>query len=118
MSLQFSLTGQWVMLLPAKFCIPKIICDSISSSGNCQCPKYSNIQTDKDIEHMRPDIVCINKEKWECQTIDFVIPSDENIAIKEQKEIDKDEDLRTELQNVWNVKVVVIPEVIGALGTM
>ena len=48
----------------------------------------------------------------------FAIPGDQNIAIKEQEKIDKYQDLRIELQKVWNVKVVVIPVVIGALGTM
>ena len=54
----------------------------------------------------------------ECQIIDFAIPGDQNVAIKEQLKIDKYHDLRIELQKVWNVKVVVIPAVIGTLGTM
>ena len=52
------------------------------------------------------------------QIIDFANPGDQNIAIKEQEKIDKYQDLKIELQKVWNVKVVVIPVVIGALGTM
>ena len=39
----------------------------------------------------------------------------QKIVIKEQKKIDKYQVLITELQKVWNVKVVVIPVVIGAL---
>ena len=35
-----------------------------------------NIQTDKVIDHRRPDIVFINKLKRECQIIDFAIPGD------------------------------------------
>ena len=50
----------------------------------------------------------------ECQIIDFAIPGDQNIAIKAVKY----QDLRIELKKVWNVKVVVILVVIGALGTM
>ena len=64
------------------------------------------------------DIVCIKKQKREVQIIDFAIPGDQNIAIKEQEKTDKYQDLRIELQKVWNVKVVVIPVIIGALGTM
>ena len=52
------------------------------------------------------------------QIIDFANPGDQNIAIKEKEKIDKYQDLKIELQKVWNVKVVVIPVVIGALGTM
>ena len=66
------------------------------------------------IEHRRPGIVCINKQMRECQIIDFAIPGDQNIAIKAVKY----QDLRIELKKVWNVKVVVILVVIGALGTM
>ena len=57
-----------------------------------------NIQTDKVIEDRRPDIVCINKRKREGQITDFAIPSDQNIAIKEQAKMEKYQELRTELQ--------------------
>ena len=56
--------------------------------------------------------------KKECQIIDLAIPGDQNIAIKEQEKNDKYQDLKIELHKIWNVKVVVIPVVIGALGTM
>ena len=39
-------------------------------------------------------------------------------AINEQKKIDKYKDLRIKLQKIWNIKAVVIPVVIGALGTI
>ena len=45
--------------------------------------------------------------KIECQFIDFPITGDQNIAIKEQEKFDKE---------VWNVQLVTIPVVIGALG--
>ena len=66
-----------------------------------------NIQTDKVIEHRRPDKTCINKQKRKCLITDFAIPRDQNIAVKEQEKIDKYQDLRIELQKVWNVKAVV-----------
>ena len=56
--------------------------------------------------------------KKECQIIDLAIPGDQNIAIKEQEKNDKYQDLKIELRKIWDVKVVVIPVVIGALGTM
>ena len=56
-----------------------------------------HIQTEKVIEHRRPDIVRINKQKRECQIIDFAIPGDQNIAIKEQEKIEKYQHLRIEL---------------------
>ena len=53
-----------------------------------------NIQTDDVIEHKRPDIVRINKQKRERQISDLAIPGDQNTAINEQKKIDKCQDLR------------------------
>ena len=61
------------------------------------------------------DIVCINKQKRDCQIIGFAILGGQNIAIKEQEKFDKYQDLRIELQKV---KVVVILVIIDALGTM
>ena len=58
----------------------------------------------------------MSTSKIECQIIDFAISGDRNIVIKEQEKIDKYQVLIIELQKVWNVKVVVIPVVIAALG--
>ena len=58
----------------------------------------------------------MSTSKIECQIIDFAISGDRNIVIKEQEKIDKYQVLIIELQKVWNVKVVVTPVVIGALG--
>ena len=58
----------------------------------------------------------MSTSKIECQIIDFAISGDRNIVIKEQEKIDKYQVLIIELQKVWNVKVVVIPVAIGALG--
>ena len=58
----------------------------------------------------------MSTSKIECQIIDFAISGDRNIVIKEQEKIDKYQVLIIELQKVWNVKVVVIPVVTGALG--
>ena len=57
----------------------------------------------------------MSTSKIECQIIDFAISGDRNIAIKEQEKIDKYHVIIIELQKVWNVKVVVLPVVIGAL---
>ena len=57
----------------------------------------------------------MSTSKIECQIIDFAISGDQNIVIKEEEKIDKYQVLIIELQKVWNVKVVVIPVVIGAV---
>ena len=40
------------------------------------------IQTDKEMEHGRPDIVVLDKEKRECKIINIAVPGDENIKVK------------------------------------
>ena len=73
---------------------------------------------DKVIEHRWTGIVCIGKQRRECEITNFVILGDQNVAIKKQEKIDKYHDLRIELQKIWFVMGVVISGVIGALGTM
>ena len=50
--------------------------------------------------------------------MDFVIPADHRVKIKESEKRDKYLDLAKELKKLWNIKVMVIPIVIGALGTI
>ena len=50
--------------------------------------------------------------------MDVVIPSDGNIREKEHKVLEKHSGLKEELENIWSVKVAVVPIVIGALGAV
>ena len=65
------------------------------------------IQTFKETEHRRPDIVVIDRQKRECKII--------SIAVKELEKITKYQDLRLEVQKLWNGKATVIPIAVGAL---
>ena len=71
-----------------------------------------SIQTDKDIEQRRPDIVVIDQEKRECKILDIAVPEDQNLKVKELGKVTKYQDLRL----MWDVKATVIPIVVGALG--
>ena len=50
--------------------------------------------------------------------IDMTVPSDRNIALKETEKKCKYKDLELEIQRMWHMKTVVIPVVVGALGTV
>ena len=76
------------------------------------------IQTDKEIEHRRSDIVVIDKEKRERKIIDIAVPGDQNIKVKELEKISKYQDLRLQVQKLWDIKATVIPIVVGAFGTV
>ena len=50
--------------------------------------------------------------------MDFVVPADHKIKLKEGEKRDKYLDLARELKKLWNMKVTIIPIVIGAFGTV
>ena len=62
-------------------------------------------------------MMIIDKEKKLCLIVDFAVPSDHRIS-KEREKIEKYQDLKREVQKLWNMKAKIIPIVIGALGTI
>ena len=50
--------------------------------------------------------------------IEFAILADHRVKMKESKKIDKYLDLARELKRPWNMKVTVVPIIVGALGTV
>ena len=78
-----------------------------------------NIQTDHLIPARRPDLIIINKQKKRtCKIVDFAVPADQRINLKECEKKDKYLDLARELKKLWNMKVTIVPILIGALGTI
>ena len=74
-----------------------------------------SIQTDHVLEAPRPDAVVVDKKKRSCKIIDFAVPGDSRIEEEEDK-IETYQDLGRELRKIWNVKVKIIPLVVGSLG--
>ena len=66
------------------------------------------IQKDNLILARRPDLIVINKENWTCKIVD----------IAEYEKEDKYLDLARELKKLWNMKVMIIPIMIGAFTTV
>ena len=105
---QFDHTNKWYMHNPA----PVLENDSHKLLWDF------NIQTDHLIPARRPDLIIINKRKRICKIIDFAVPEDNRINWKESEKKDKYLDLDRELKKLWNMKVTIVPIVIGALGTV
>ena len=59
-----------------------------------------------------------NKKKKICKVVDFAVPADHRIKLKESEKKDKYIDLARELKKLWNMKVMILPIVIGAFGTV
>ena len=62
-------------------------------------------------------MIFIDKKHHECQIIDFAISYDTRVDDKEVEKIEKYSDLARELKKVSNMKVIMVPLVVGALGT-
>ena len=78
-----------------------------------------NIQTDHLIAARRPDLIIINKKKKRtCKIVDFAAPADHRINLKESEKKDKYLDVARELKKLWNMKVMIVPIVVGAFGTI
>ena len=58
------------------------------------------------------------QKKKICKIVDFAVPADHRIKLKECEKRDKYLDLARELKKLWNIKVTIIPMVIGAFGTV
>ena len=50
--------------------------------------------------------------------VDFAVPADHRINLKECEKKDKCLDLARELKKLWNMKVTIVPIVIGDCGTI
>ena len=75
-----------------------------------------NIQTDHLIPTRRPDLIIINKKKRTCKIVDFAVPANHRVKLKECEKKDKYLDLARELKKLWNMQVTIIPIVISAFG--
>ena len=65
-----------------------------------------------------PDLVIIKKKKWTRRIVEFAVTADHKINLKENEKKDKHRDLARESKKLCNMKVTVIPIVIGALCTV
>ena len=77
------------------------------------------IQTDKEIEHCRPDIVIRCNKSRKCYIVDVACPFDTRVQDKEREKVEKYQDLKRELKRIWqSQEIVTIPIIIGTLGTV
>ena len=78
-----------------------------------------NIQCDHEIEHRRPDLIIVDKEKKTACIIDIAVPGDNWVGTKELEKIFKYQDLKMEISRMWTLnQVEVTLIVVGALGTV
>ena len=84
------------------------------------------IQTDNLISTRRPDVVIVNNnnnnnktKKENLPNSGLGVPADHRVKLKESEKIDNYLDIARELKKkTWNMKVTMVPIVIGALDTV
>ena len=71
------------------------------------------------VNHNRPDLVIWNNKTKECKIIDFSVPLDQNISVKETEKVNNYIPLASELQQLYRTYTYeIIPIVIGTLGAI
>ena len=77
-----------------------------------------SIHTDRTVLANKPDITIKNTKEKTCTLIDFAFPLDLNICAKEFEKLSKYKDLhiKIEVERMWQLKTLIIPIVVGALG--
>ena len=63
-------------------------------------------------------IIILLIKKRTCKIVDFVVPANHRIKLKESEKKDKYLDLARESKKLWNMQVIIIPIVIGAFRTV
>ena len=58
------------------------------------------------------------QKKRTCKILDFAVPADHRVKLKESEKKGKCLDLAWEMKKLWNMKVTIIPIVISALGAV
>ena len=72
---------------------------------------------DRKIEHRRPDIVVMEKNKRKC-LINVACPVDNNLILERNEKLDIYSELRLEIARMWDKETLIVPIIIGALGSI
>ena len=77
-----------------------------------------SVRTDHEIGARKPGLVIIAKRDKSCQIIDVAIPEDSRVREKEDKKVEKYQDLARDVRKIWGVRTKIIPVVVGALRSI
>ena len=76
------------------------------------------IETTVKLDHNRPDIIIINRQDNEWTLVEFSVPWDKNVLLKEEEKVRKYIPLTKEIRKVHRVSTKIVPIVLGSLGTV
>ena len=77
----------------------------LAENSTCKISWDFNIQCDHEIEHRRPDLIIMDKEKRTALIIDVAVPADHRVREKELEKINKyHEALKREIIRMWTLR--------------
>ena len=90
----------------------------VSRDGKFEVWWDKSVNTAEQLEHNRPDLVIINREKGLWTFVDFSVPVDKNVLKKENEKIEAYSPLAYEIRKMHKVKTRIVPVVVGSLGVV
>ena len=76
------------------------------------------IETTIKLENNRPDVIVINRQDKEWTIVEFSVPWDKNVLLKEEEDIQRYILLAKEIRKAHGVSTKIVPIVLGSLGTV
>ena len=77
-----------------------------------------SVETTQRMEHNRPDVTVLNRAAQEWTFVDFSVPWDKNVVLKENEKVAKYLPLAKEIRKMHRVSTKVVPLVLGCLGVV
>ena len=76
------------------------------------------VETTTKLEHNRPDVVVVGRVAKSWVLVDFSVPWDKDVWLKENEKVEKYSPLAREVRRVHGVNTRVVPVVVGSLGVV
>ena len=76
------------------------------------------VETTVKLDHNRPDVILLNRRDKECLIVEFSVPWDANVVIREEDKIQRYLPLAKDIRKVHGVSTKIIPIILGSLGTV
>jgi len=75
-----------------------------------------SVETTRKMEHNRPDVTVVDHASKVWTFVDFSVPWDKNVRVKEDEKVTKYSPLAQEVRKLHRVATKIIPVVVGSLG--
>ena len=74
--------------------------------------------TDGHLTHTHPDITLVLPNDKKAFLVDIAIPGDSRLSSKILEKQTRYTDLKIEVEKLWSVKCMIVPIILGALGSI